>query len=269
MSGRTEKASAGQGNGAEEGQIVAFADLDDTLFQTLRKLPGRDRATLTPATVDTRGEAHSYCTPTQETLLGLLRAGGVTVIPVTGRNPDAMRRVTLPFASWKVLDHGLTILTPAGDLDSEWAAQVRAHLAPLQGTLTALTDDVRAHAAALGCRLTVHRASDVPFMTVIKHPGADAPALAALQARWEAAVGDAHPLHVIANANNVSLLPRALGKAQAVRYLRDTQFPQAALTLGLGDSVSDLPFLRECDFAVTPAQGQVLRALAGVRLPQV
>ncbi|AAF11765.1 hypothetical protein [Deinococcus radiodurans] len=251
--------------------ILAFADLDDTLFQTLRKLPGHGRAALTPATVNTRGEAHSYCTPAQTALLDLLTAGAVTVIPVTGRDPAAMRRVTLPFRSWRVLDHGLTILTPAGELDSEWAAQVQAHLTPLQGTLTALTADMRAHADALGCRLTVHRAGDLPFMTVIKHPDADPEALAALQTRWEAAVDDTdgtHPLHVIANANNVSLLPRAPGKAQAVRWLRERHFPGAVLTLGLGDSVSDLPFLRECDFAVTPAQGQLLRATAGVRLPQ-
>lgn len=148
---------------------------------------------------------------------------------------------------------------------------MQAHLTPLQGTLTALTADMRAHADALGCRLTVHRAGDLPFMTVIKHPDADPEALAALQTRWEAAVDDTdgtHPLHVIANANNVSLLPRAPGKAQAVRWLRERHFPGAVLTLGLGDSVSDLPFLRECDFAVTPAQGQLLRATAGVRLPQ-
>ena len=108
----------------------------------------------------------------------------------------------------------------------------------------------------------------VPFMAVLKHPDANAQALAELQTRWEAAVeGNAH-LHVIANANNVSLLPRALGKAQAVRWLRDTHFPHATLTLGLGDSVSDLPFMRECDFALTPAHGQLLWAVAGLHLPQ-
>lgn len=106
--------------------ILAFADLDDTLFQTLRKLPGHGRAALTPATVNTRGEAHSYCTPAQTALLDLLTAGAVTVIPVTGRDPAAMRRVTLPFRSWRVLDHGLTILTPAGS----WTASGRRRCRP-------------------------------------------------------------------------------------------------------------------------------------------
>lgn len=248
--------------------LVAFADLDDTLFQTLRKLPGRDPADLTPATVDTRGEPHSYCAPAQTALLELLRRGAVTVIPVTGRDPAAMNRVTLPFRSWRVLDHGLTVLNPAGEPDAEWAARVTAHLAPLQDALREHTDDLRPHADALGGRLKVHKAHGVPFMAVLKHPDANAQALAELQTRWEAAVeGNAH-LHVIANANNVSLLPRALGKAQAVRWLRDTHFPHATLTLGLGDSVSDLPFMRECDFALTPAHGQLLRAVAGLHLPQ-
>lgn len=248
--------------------VVAFADLDDTVFQTLRKLPGRDVADLTPATVDTRGVPHSYCTPAQVALLEWLAAGAVTVVPVTGRDAAAMARVTLPFTSWRVLDHGLTVLTPAGTPDAAWAARERAHLAPLQDALRDLTGDLREHAGALGCRMTTHHAQGVPFMTVVKHPGADAGALADVQARWEAAVGGDHALHVIANANNVSLLPRALGKAQAVRWLRETHFQGAALTLGLGDSVSDLPFLRECDLALTPTQGQLLRAVAGARLPQ-
>ena len=51
-----------------------FADLDDTLFQTLRKLPGTDPATLTPMTVNTLGQPHSHATPAQTALLDLLNA---------------------------------------------------------------------------------------------------------------------------------------------------------------------------------------------------
>ncbi|WP_291425956.1 hypothetical protein [Deinococcus sp.] len=249
-------------------KIVAFADLDDTLFQTLRKLPGVAPDTLQAATVNTAGAAHSYSTPAQVTLMELLRGGKVTVIPVTGRDEAAMRRVTLPFTSWRVVNHGLTILTPAGNLDEVWAAQVFSQLESLQGQLHALSQQIRPEASRLGCRLSIHQAAGLPFMAVIKHPQADAQALAHLQGHWESGLDDAHPLQVIANANNVSLLPRTLGKAAAVRYLRQRHFAGAALTLGLGDSVSDLPFMQECDFAVSPTAGQLMRALQKARLMQ-
>ncbi len=249
-------------------EIVAFADLDDTLFQTLRKLPGVAPDTLQPATVNTAGVAHSYSTPAQVALLELLRGGKVTLIPVTGRDEAAMRRVTLPFSSWRVVNHGLTILTPGGNLDEVWAAQVSTHLESLQAELQALSQQIRPEASRLGCRLSLHQAAGLPFMAVIKHPEADAQALAHLQQTWESWLDDAHPLQVIANANNVSLLPRTLGKAAAVRYLRGGHFAGAALTLGLGDSVSDLPFMQECDFAVSPTSGQLMRALQAARLMQ-
>ncbi|WP_019008394.1 HAD-IIB family hydrolase [Deinococcus aquatilis] len=250
--------------------IVAFADLDDTLFQTLRKLPGADPRTLTPATVNTQGEAHSFCTPTQAELLRLLACGGVTVIPVTGRDLAAMARVTLPFSSWRIVDHGLTLIAPDGAVDAEWAAHVRAHLHDLQDALAAATAHLEAHAARLGCRLTRHHAHQLPFMTVLKHPEAHAGALEELQLRWEGFLVDQNlaDLQIIANANNVSVLPRSLGKLEAVQHLRQRQFSDAVLTFGLGDSLSDLAFMSACDFAVTPPRGQLLRAVNAARLPQ-
>ena len=250
--------------------IVAFADLDDTLFQTRRKLPGVDPRTLTPATVNTRGEAHSFCTPAQTELLRLLACGGVTVIPVTGRDLAAMARVTLPFTSWRIVDHGLTLVAPGGEVDAEWAGHVRERLHDLQDALAAATAHLETHAARLGCRLTRHHAHDLPFMTVLKHPDAHADALEELQLRWESFLTDQglDSLKIIANANNVSVLPRSLGKLEAVQHLRQRQFPDAVLTLGLGDSLSDLAFMSACDFAITPPRGQLLRAMNAANLPQ-
>ncbi|MBB6015854.1 HAD-IIB family hydrolase [Deinococcus radiopugnans] len=249
--------------------IVAFTDLDDTLFQTLRKLPPGMQG-LTPATLGRNGQPHSFCTPAQAALLAHFEASGITVIPVTGRDPAAMARVTLPFTSWRVLDHGLTILRPDGQVDAEWRDRVLETLHPLQDALEECTVAVSERAAALGCRLSRHTAHDTPFMTVLKHPDADAGRLEQVQLVLEAhlATRGYADLHVIANANNVSVLPRHLGKAEAVRHLREQHFPQAALTLALGDSLSDLAFMNACDLALTPPGGQLLRTLTAAKLPQ-
>lgn len=246
--------------------ILVFADLDDTLFQTRRKLRGNE-GPLTPATVDVNGEPHSFCTPPQQALLRHFQTSGVTVIPVTGRDPAAMDRVTLPFTSWRILDHGATVVRPDGQVDQAWAQHVRSALREVAGALDHCTARVQPLAGSLGCRVRAHHAHDAHFMTVVKHPQASPDALEQVQSFWQRET-QGSALHVIANANNVSVLPRTPGKAQAVQYLLDHVFPDAPLTFGLGDSVSDLGFMNVCHFAVTPPQGQLMRAAVAAGLPQ-
>ena len=245
--------------------IVAFADLDDTLFQTRRKLRG-DEGALTPATLDSQGQPHSVQTPAQAALYALLTANA-TLIPVTGRDQAAMQRVTLPFTSWQILDHGFTMLEPGGMVHQPWATRMVAHLRPLQDALTAAHASALKLAAGLDCHLQLHHVHDAPFMLVAKHAQAEAAALALMQDQWTAEVAGT-PLHVIANANNVSVLPLVPGKAGAVKYLLEEVFPDAALTLGLGDSISDLAFMNVCHYALTPSRGQLLRAATACGLPQ-
>jgi HAD superfamily hydrolase (TIGR01484 family) len=249
--------------------IVAFSDLDDTLFQTRRKLPPGIGG-LTPATLGRDGQPHSFSTPAQSALLAHFASSGVTVIPVTGRDPAAMARVTLPFTSWRVLDHGLTMLRPDGGVDPDWREYVLAQLEPLQDALADCTAAVTGLAAKHGCRLTRHSAHDTHFMTVVKHPDADAARLEQMQLALEKHVERTYDsgLQVIANANNVSVLPRGLGKAEAVRHLREQHFAHATLTLALGDSLSDLAFMNACDLAITPPGGQLLRTVTAAKLPQ-
>ncbi|CAM4326769.1 HAD-IIB family hydrolase [Deinococcus marmoris] len=249
--------------------IVAFTDLDDTLFQTLRKLPPGMEG-LTPATLGRDGQPHSFCTPAQSALLAHFANTGVTVIPVTGRDQAAMARVTLPFTSWRVLDHGLTVLRPDGQVDTDWRGQVLEGLETMQSALADCTQTIAELAGALGCRLTRHTAHDTHFMTVLKHPDADADSLERVQLALEKHLESRGytDLQIIANANNVSVLPRHLGKAEAVRYLRGQHFPHATLTLALGDSLSDLAFMNACDLAITPPGGQLLRTVSAAKLPQ-
>ncbi|WP_412028709.1 HAD family hydrolase [Deinococcus yunweiensis] len=247
--------------------VVVFADLDDTLFQTRRKLRG-DEGELTPATLMAgRDEPHSFMTPAQARLLALLDAPGVTVVPVTGRDLAAMSRVILPFPSWVIADHGATILEPGGAVHTPWADLVRPALAGHAATLL----EIQARSVELAqihdLRVSAHRAHDEVLMLVAKHPDAAPEGLRELQLQWSR-WSEGTPLHVIANANNLTVMPRAPGKRQAVEYLQRHAFGGAALTLGLGDSVSDVPFMATCDFAVTPTRGQLMRAMLATDFPQ-
>jgi predicted mannosyl-3-phosphoglycerate phosphatase (HAD superfamily) len=61
-------------------------------------------------------------------------------------------------------------------------------------------------------------------------------------------------------------VPRFLGKEQAVRHVLGRHVgPGPVLTLGVGDSHSDAPFLSLCDFALLPRGCQLGQHLLGGR----
>ena len=64
---------------------------------------------------------------------------------------------------------------------------------------------------------------------------------------------------LLQNGNNLAVLPAWLDKAHAVAHLQQHYRAQygAILSIGMGDSTSDLPFMRHCDYLLTPAESQI------------
>lgn len=236
-------------------RLLAFSDLDDTLFQTQGKCP--DGAALELAAHHDTPARRSYTTRPQRDLLALVEGAGGVVIPVTGRTPQALGRVQRRFPAEAICDHGATILNPGGTVDPVWAAQIQAELA--DGAVDQVTALVARIAEAHGCTLTTHHVGDAPYMHVLKQPqrGDLQPAYATLRGKVEILPG----LTLIANPSHISLLHAGVSKAAAVEYVR-ARYPDDVLTLGLGDSLSDLPFMRRCDFWLAPPGTQIDRALA-------
>jgi predicted mannosyl-3-phosphoglycerate phosphatase (HAD superfamily) len=64
------------------------------------------------------------------------------------------------------------------------------------------------------------------------------------------------------NSNTVAFLPPYLGKQYAVAHILiglRARFPNATV-IGIGDSITDAPFMQLCDFAMTPSASQLARA---------
>jgi hypothetical protein len=60
------------------------------------------------------------------------------------------------------------------------------------------------------------------------------------------------------------VLPRGVGKREAVRILKaELQSGGQCLFLGLGDSLSDGPFLRTCDFCLVPTGSEIAALFGG------
>ena len=101
-------------------QSYIFLDLDDTLFQTLRKcVPGVNDHDLQVRAVLPDGTANSFATQKQQWLWHWL-SKGFKIVPVTARDVHAFERVNLPFLEEVVLNHGAVILDKQRKLDPVW-----------------------------------------------------------------------------------------------------------------------------------------------------
>ena len=237
-----------------------FADLDDTLFQSLEKCHTSDG--LEPAAFLKDGAPISYTSATQRAFLAFAQ-DGMTVIPATARNRDAFSRVALPFSSYAVLNYGGMVLTPDGAIDSAWRGQMQdAMHAALPGLqeLSRLLDDY-AEKTGFGGRTRLIEDSGTPFYLVLKDPQKRAETLAPFElevARAWLHDGD-KPYYLHRNGNNFAVLPNALNKAHAVRYVIDQLRREHGdiLTFGMGDSRADAAFMAACDYAIIPSRTQL------------
>lgn len=246
-------------------RCIAFVDLDDTLFSTARKQ--LDRSGLEPAALLRTGEVISYSNPAQRGLRQMLECAA-EVIPVTARNVDGYRRVLVRFTGRAIVSNGAAILLADGRVDDEWAQRVAPLLARARPELEALEHLIAARYDAERTGVHVRLATDGadPVYLVVKHLHHDA---ARVQEVANGMIADwlrQHPgfrLHV--NGNNLAVIPPGLGKEAAVAHLIECEraVHGPLFTVGAGDSLTDLDFMRLCDVAIVPGRSQLAHALLG------
>lgn len=241
-------------------QRFIFLDLDDTLFQTLRKCPVEDQHLVARAFL-ANNTANSFATTKQQWLWTWI-SEGFRVVPVTGRDFGSFERVNLPFAEDIVLNHGAVILTPQRQVDPVW----------MQGMLTALPEYYE-KLMQLWQMLEqfVHQKPEYKLRLVedfgqlwygvIKHQQASEASLQQLlveQILPHPNVQDGS-LYWHLNGNNLAVLPKIINKESAVAYLltRYQREYASVLSFGAGDSLSDAPFLALCDYAILPKGTQL------------
>jgi hypothetical protein len=242
--------------------VLVLGDLDDTLFQTLRKCPGG--CELFPIAYGRDGGALSFATSRQRKLFRWLVADAA-FIPVTGRNGDALARVDLPWDGYAITSFGGAILAPPGGSDAGWRDYVAAHAAAHSPVLQELRRAALSRAARerAAVRTTVVSDRGVPLYLSVKHEAGDAAGLASFVARLADELPPGWRVHL--NDNNAACLPPWLAKEHAVRHFLENIAPPEVVTLGFGDSDGDAPFLALCDHALVPAGSQLGRSLHTVR----
>ena len=116
---------------------LVFVDLDDTLFQTARKMVEGTPRTI--ATLDVHRQPNGYMSPVQHSFINWLLASA-DVVPVTARSVEAYRRVKLLFTEGAICSHGGVMLHPDGSLDQDWHARIAEALYAFQDRLPALSE---------------------------------------------------------------------------------------------------------------------------------
>ena len=247
-------------------QSYIFLDLDDTLFQTLRKCAlGADDPKLQVRACLPDGTPNSYATHKQQWLWHWL-SKGFKIVPVTGRDVHAFDRVTLPFQEEVVLNHGAVILDKQRNIDSVWMAGMMQTLPAYHEKLLDVWAAVEAYCHRhTGFKSRLVQDFDITWYGVIKHKDGTETTLKTLLD----GIIKTHPsildgsLYWHINGNNLAVLPKIINKESAVRYLiagYKQQHPEL-LTFGAGDSHTDAPFMGLCDYALIPKNTQLFNSL--------
>ena len=242
-------------------RAIALVDLDDTLFQTLRKCPPDvPPERLVPLGFASDGAALSFATPRQMNLIEWL-SETAWLVPVTARSRDALMRARVPFTA-AVCAHGGVIIREDGEADAHWHAHAAAQSAALQPVLAALRDRVAAEAERQSAMLRVRvlNEGELGLYVLAKHEETDEVSLHAVIDAIADEVPPGWTIH--RNGNNAALMPPWLGKQHAVAALLPklrAAHPDAPV-IGIGDSLTDAPYMALCDYAMMPRGSQLAAA---------
>lgn len=235
---------------------IVFSDLDDTLFQTARKMQeAPDMGRL--AAQATNGH-HSYMTTGQDQFVQWLMTSA-EVIPVTARSTEALSRCKLSFASWKIAANGAVLLARDGAPDSAWldrTAQISrsadAALKALEGCLERTNRQDR-------LRYWIVTEFGMPIYFCAKSNGDEA-WLSEARGLLDPIAGEAMNVH--RNGNNLSYTPVGISKKDAVSELT-TRIGEGRFLIGAGDSLTDLPFMTSCNMMMVPPGSQIAQSVRG------
>ena len=239
-------------------RAIALVDLDDTLFQTLRKCPPDVPAErLVPLGFARDGSPLSYATPRQINLLQWL-SETAWLVPVTARSREALMRARLPFTA-AICAHGGVIIGEDGEPDAQWHAHAQEQSAALQPELESLRGHIatKADARQVALRVRVLSEGDLGLYVLAKHEDTDEAALHAVVDAVAHQVPAGWTIH--RNGNNAAIMPPWLGKHHAVAALLPklrAAHPDAPV-IGIGDSLTDAPYMALCDYAMIPKGSQL------------
>jgi hydroxymethylpyrimidine pyrophosphatase-like HAD family hydrolase len=243
-------------------ELFVFLDLDDTIFQTRRKCPP-DKA-LIPAALGKDGSAISFSTSKQVRLFNLLH-DKTRLIPTTARNLNAFLLTNIKKFDYAIINHGGIILNSDQTVQQDWFNQIKTQIQPVLHQLQLLHHDMEKEAVKKNIPLKIRLIEDlgITFYLSIKHEERHYQSLDSLLTEVVEPYLKEKQLDFYChlNDNNLAVLPNFLNKAYAVSFLQkelDKKYVEY-LTFGIGDSLTDMPYMQLCDYFITPSNSQIIK----------
>lgn len=239
---------------------LTLVDLDDTLFQTYRRIyPQEDFKAIT---VDQNGQNLAYMSATQQHFVQWLLQH-TDVIPVTARSVEALSRVHLDFRFGAVCSHGGTVLNADLSINQIWQDHMQTVLAYYQSRQQQLMHILQEKSQDFGpIRTWVVQEQGLALYTVAKQKTPnDTPYattfLPQLLNSLDPTLLEGFYFHL--NGNNLALIPQPVSKANAVQFLLQQLDLKQRPIMGFGDSLSDVGFLNQCHWWGMPQHSQLNR----------
>lgn len=239
---------------------LIFSDLDDTLFQTERKMADMPPIDFLAST--SGNGSHSYMTQAQKAAFDWL-AGSARLIPVTARSTETLENCHLPFTDYRVASNGAVIIEPDGQPDQGWLSRTREISKAWTGLMIQMEAIVDVHDMDGLVRHWIVREFGMPVYLCVKSNGPEERLddFQNLLADFLSEEG-CLPFLTHRNGNNLSFTPDPISKKAAVEYLIGKLDPEGLIPVwGMGDSLTDIPFMSACQMMVMPMGSQVQKAL--------
>jgi hydroxymethylpyrimidine pyrophosphatase-like HAD family hydrolase len=234
---------------------IVFADLDDTLFQSARKVPTTEMKDLRLVSEAISGN-HSFQTIKQQALFDWLNKSAI-LIPVTARSTRSFANVKLPFGSqWAVLGNGAVILKD-GSPDKVWHGTLLAETEKEADNIAKLEKFCCDTAAELGIAVRCPQSIEngIRHSVIVKQDDPDV-SIRLNEILERVSVPTGWTAHL--NSNNLAFTVPTVSKKRAVEFvMSQISYIGERIVFGMGDSLTDMPFMNLCDFFVTPTRGQI------------
>lgn len=235
---------------------LAFIDLDDTIFQTNRRIKPDDSFRV--GSLDSKGNPLSFMTKKQQGFVDWLFTHA-DVVPVTARPIDGLSRVQLEFKHGAICSFGGTILDASGKVDAQWHEIQQERLKTLKPLIQTMPDLLIENAKGLGdVRSWTVEENGLHLYSYVKqnNPKIGQMFLDQIVINIPQNIKDNFYMHL--NGNNLAVIPKVLTKQNAVEYYLQKHDPESErFILGYGDSLSDFGFLANCDWFGTPKNSQI------------
>lgn len=246
-----------------ENKVTAaiFTDIDDTLLSSKGKIP--EDVSFRPVAVNKDGDFVGFSTQYQLDLIDMLCANGGLLIPVTGRNKDTLYCYQSKWAGPQIVSHGAIVLNKEGEVDPQWLELVGSEIETAKPLLARVLLEVTD-------LVMFNRQDDEGRVRTITDQGIDAYFCAKYR---DSELLDRIEQHLIdmkkvvpgyedwvihRNGRNIAFLPTYASKVRAVQFVKEKLgITKNDLTIGIGDSHSDLKFMHECTYCMYPQKSQI------------